>query len=133
VTAESQIELARQAIDAFNRHDPDALLEIGGDDFVIDWSNSIAPNQGIYSGREGVREFVDDQWTMFDEVRIEPEEFVPRGNHVIVPITVHGRGRDGVLVKATSAQLYTFEDGRPARMTMYQDRDEALEAAAAEE
>jgi ketosteroid isomerase-like protein len=131
VTPESQIELTRRAIDAFNSNNAEAMIELGV--LAFDWSGSIAPNQGVYEGEEGVHEFVDDNWSMFPELRVEPEEFITRGRHVIVPITVHGRARDGLPVKATAAQLYTFEDGRPARITLYQNRDEALEAAVAEE
>jgi hypothetical protein len=131
VPPESQIELTRQAIDAFNSNNAEAMIELGV--VAFDWSRSIAPNKGVYRGDEGVREFVDDQWSMFQELRVEPEEFLTRGRHVIVPITVHGRGRDEMLVKATAAQLYTFEDGRPARITLFQNRDDALEAALAEE
>jgi hypothetical protein len=54
-------------------------------------SGSIAPYQGVYRGAEGIREFVDDQWGMFQALRVEPEEFLTRGRHVIVPITVHSR------------------------------------------
>jgi ketosteroid isomerase-like protein len=131
VTPESQIELTRRAIEAFNSNNAEAMIELGV--LAFDWSGSIAPNKGVYRGEEGVREFVDDQWSSFEELRIEPEEFLTRGRHVVVPITVHGRARDGLLVKATSAQLYTFEDGRPVRITLFQNRDEALEAAVAEE
>ena len=133
MTPESQIELARRAIDAFNRRDVEGLIELGRGDFEFDWSRSIAPNQGVYRGEDGVREFIDDQWSMFSELRVEPEEFVPRGRHVIVPITVRGRARDGLPVTASSAQLYTFEDDRPVRVALYQNRDEALEAADAQE
>jgi ketosteroid isomerase-like protein len=131
VTSEAQIELTRRAIDAFNSNNAEAMIELGVLEF--DWSGSIAPNQGVYRGEDGVREFVDDNWSMFQGLRVEPEEFLTRGRHVIVPITVHGRARDGLPVKATAAQLYTFEDGRPARIKLFQNRDEALEAAAAEE
>jgi ketosteroid isomerase-like protein len=130
VTPDSQIELTRRAIDAFNANDADAMIELGVLEF--DWSGSIAPNQGVYRGEEGVREFVDDNWSMFQGLRVEPEEFLARGRHVIVPITVRGRSR-GLPVKATAAQLYTFEDGRPARITLFQNRDEALAAAEAED
>jgi ketosteroid isomerase-like protein len=130
VTPDSQIELTRRAIDAFNSNNAEAMIQLGV--VVFDWSGSIAPNQGVYRGEEGVREFVDDQWSMFQELTVEPEEFLTRGRHVIVPITVHGRGRDGLPVKATAAQLYTFEDGRPARITLFQNRDEALQAVAEE-
>jgi ketosteroid isomerase-like protein len=131
VNPESQLELTRRAIDAFNSHDAEAMIELGVLEF--DWSRSIAPNKGIYRGEAGVREFIDDQWSTFDELRVEPDEFLPRGRHVVVPITVRGRGRSGVPVRATSAQVYTFEDGRPARIKLFQTRDEALEAAVAEE
>lgn len=126
MTPESQIELTRRTIEAFNSNNAEAMIELGV--LTFDWSGSIAPNQGVYRGEEGVREFVDDQWSMFQELRVEAEEFLTRGRHVIVPITVHGRGRDGLLVKATAAQLYTFEDGRPTQITLFQNRDEALEA-----
>ena len=127
---ESQIELTRRAIDAFNSRDAEALIDLGVVQF--DWSGSIAPYQGVYQGRAGVHKFVDDQWSTFSELRVEPEEFLVRGRHVIVPITVHGVARDGLPLRATAAQLYTFEDGRPARVRLCQDRDEA-EAAAAED
>ncbi len=119
----------RKAIDAFNRHDTEAMLALGSEDFVYDWTRSIAPNRGTYRGLAGIREFVEDQWSAFEEVRIEPSEFVARGRHVVVPATVHGLGRGGVAVHARSAQLFTFEDGRLVRITLYQGREEALAAA----
>jgi ketosteroid isomerase-like protein len=128
-SAEAQIEMVRKAIDAFNRHDTEAILAMGSEDFVYDWTRSIAPNRGIYRGLDGIVEFVEDQWSAFEEIRIEPSEFLARGCHVVVPATVHGRGRGGVAVSANSAQLFTFEDGRLMRITLYQGRDEALAAA----
>ena len=131
MTDESRIELARRAIDAFNGRNAEAIIELGVLEY--DWSGSIAPYKGVYQGAEGIREFVDDQWGMFQELRVEPEEFLARGRHVVVPIIVRGRARGGLPVRATAAQRYTFENGRPARVTLHQDRDEALEAAGAEE
>jgi ketosteroid isomerase-like protein len=129
-SAEAQIELVRKAIDAFNRRDTDAMIALApAEGFEYDWTRSIAPNRGIYRGIEGMKEFVEDQWSAFDEVRIEPDEYLARGRHVVVPATVHGRGREGVAVSANSAQLFTFENGRLMRITLYQGREEALAAA----
>jgi ketosteroid isomerase-like protein len=129
-TEEAQIEVVKKAIAAFNRRDTDAMIALGPtDDFEYDWTRSIAPNRGSYRGIEGMREFVEDQWTAFEEIRIEPDEYLVRGRHVVVPATVHGRGRGGVAVRARSAQVFSFEDGRLARITLYQEREEALAAA----
>jgi uncharacterized protein len=126
---EANLEFVRRAMDAFNRGDLDAMLELAGEDFEYDWTRSRGPDAGVYRGPEGFKEFVDEQWSMFDDFRVEAHELIPRGNHVVVPTTVHARGRDGVPVSANSAHLYTFEDGRLVRITLYQDREEALAAA----
>jgi ketosteroid isomerase-like protein len=131
-TAEAaNVEKVRAAIDAFNRRDIDAMIQLAGDDFEYDWSRSRGPNAGVFHGTDGFFEFVSDQWSTFDEVRLEVHEYIPRGNHVVVTATVHGRGRQDVPVSATSAHLYTFEDGRLLRITLFQEREEALAAAAA--
>jgi ketosteroid isomerase-like protein len=127
-STEANLETVRAAVDAFNRRDVDAMMALGHDDFVYDWSRSMAPNRGIYRGPQGFIEFAEEQWDMFSEIQIEPQELIPRGNHVVVPITVRARGRDDIPVGANSAMLYTFEAGRLVRITLYQGRDEALAA-----
>jgi ketosteroid isomerase-like protein len=127
-STEANVQTVRAAIDAFNRGDIDAVTALGGDDFEYDWTRSLAPNRGVYRGLEGLKEFVHEQWDMFDEIRLEPQEFIARGNQVVVPITVHARGRQGIPLSANSAQVYTFDDGRLVRITLFQDRAEALAA-----
>jgi ketosteroid isomerase-like protein len=126
---EANVETVRQAIEAFNRRDIEAMIKLGRDDFVYDWSRSMGPTSGIYHGPEAFIDFVQDQWSMFDEVRLEVHELIPRGPHVVATTTTHGRGRDGISVSANSASLYKFERGRLVRITLYQNRDDALAAA----
>ena len=126
----ANVETVKTAIDAFNRGDMEAMLKIGyAEEFEYDWSRSMGPNRGIYRGPEGFMEFVKDQWSTFDSVTLEAHDFIPRGNYVVVPTTTHGRGRQDVPVTARSAQVYTFADGRLVRITLYQDREQALAAA----
>ena len=129
-TEQANIEKVRAAVDAFNRRDREAMLALGDDDFVYDWTRTLGPNARVYRGREELMEFIDDQWSVFDDQHLDVHEYSPRGNHVVVTATVHGRGRQGVPVRATSAHLYTFtEDGRLVRITLFQEREEALAAA----
>jgi ketosteroid isomerase-like protein len=124
------VETVRAAIDAFNRGDIEAMLKIGyAEEFEYDWSRSMGPARGIYRGADGFMEFVNDQWSTFESVTLEAHAFIPRGNHVVVPTTTYGRGRQGVSVTAKSAQLYTFDAGQLVRITLYQDPDEATAAA----
>jgi ketosteroid isomerase-like protein len=126
----ANVETVRTAIEAFNRGDMEAMLKIGyAEKFEYDWSRSMGPNRGIYRGVEGFMEFIHDQWSTFESVTLEAHDFIPRGDYVAVPTTTHGRGRQGVSVTARSAQLYSFDDGRLVRITLYPDRDQALAAA----
>ena len=126
----ANVETVKTAIEAFNRGDVEAMLKIGyAEEFVYDWSRSNGPNRGIYRGVEGFMEFIHDQWSTFDSVTLEAHDFIPNGDHVVVPTTTHGRGRQGVSVTAKSAQLYTFDGRRLVRITLYQDRQHALAAA----
>ena len=115
---------------AFNRGDIDWLLERIDDDFVFDWSRSRSPLRGVYRGADGIAGFLREQWTTFEEFIIEPGEFIDRGRHVVVPVTLRARGREGIAVSADNTHVYTVEDGRVARVVLYQETDEALEAAA---
>jgi ketosteroid isomerase-like protein len=125
---EANIETVRKAIDAFNRRDTEAMAALGAKDFEYDWSRSMGPNRGVYKGVDGFLDFVNDQWGTFEDMRVEVHEFIPRGDDVIITITTHARGREGIPVSANSAQLYTFENGRLVRVTLYQDREEAMAA-----
>jgi ketosteroid isomerase-like protein len=129
-TEQANVEKVRAAVDAFNRRDREAMLALGDDDFVYDWTRTLGPNARLYRGREELMEFIEDQWSIFDEQHLDVHEYIPCGNHVVVTATVHGRGRQGVPVSATSAHLYTFaEDGRLVRITLFQEREKSLEAA----
>jgi ketosteroid isomerase-like protein len=124
------IEIVRTAIDAFNRRDMEAMIALGGiDEFEYDWTRSEGPLSGIYRGADGFNEFIDDQWSTFEEMRIEVREIVPCGDHVVVTAVTHARGREGVTGTARSAHLYTFKNDRIVRITLFQETDEALAAA----
>jgi uncharacterized protein len=126
--SEENVELVREGIEAFNRGDIDWLLERIDDDFVFDWSRSRSPLRGVYRGADGIAGFLREQWTTFEEFVVEPGEFIDRGRHVVVPVTLRARGREGIAVSADNTHVYTVEDGRVARVALYQQTHEALAA-----
>ena len=125
---EAHVEATRAALDAFNRRDKEAILELAADEFEIDWSRSMGPMKGVFRGREGFEEYLREQWEVFDDFHVEALEITPCGErHVAVTTRVSATGRGGVPVSATSSHLYTFDaDGLLTRVTLYQSRDEAI-------
>jgi ketosteroid isomerase-like protein len=64
-----------------------------------------------------------------DSARTEPEEFIELGDQVVTPLVGHYRGRDGIEVTARFTYLWCIREGAVARVTLFEEREEALEAA----
>jgi ketosteroid isomerase-like protein len=128
--SQENVEVVRQAHEAFNLRDLDALADLTGPDWVMDWSRSIGPQRGVYQGRSGVEEWIAAISEAFESFEILPLEYVSAGDRIVVPTRVKGRGRgSGVVVDAEGVTLWELERGKVVRLTLYGARQEALEAA----
>jgi ketosteroid isomerase-like protein len=129
--SQENVELVRRVNDLFNAKEVEQALDLVGNDFEMDWTNSIGPLKGVYRGRRGVVEL----WTSFldawESVRWDPQEIIEADEGQLIVINhVRMRGRgSGAEVDATAAQLWTFTDGEARRIKLYQSKAEALEAA----
>jgi len=128
---EGNVERIRWSIDAADRGDLDGMLESWAPDAVLDWSNSRGFDAGVYRGHAEIRAFMMRFRGTFEEVRTEllgdPVE-IEEGLFVVENIS-YLRGRDGIEVQARSAWLTTIRDGQTTSLTLYQTKQEALEAA----
>ena len=129
--SEENVEIVRRGTDAYNRGDVDGMLEDWAPDAVWDWSNSRGPDAGVYRGHDEIRAFTERFLATWDEVRIEivdgPVEV--EDSVLITENVAYLRGRDSIDVQARSAWLITIRDGKTTSLTMYQTKQEALEAA----
>jgi ketosteroid isomerase-like protein len=130
--SQQNVEIVRRAIEAFNRRDFDVALRDVAPDGTVDMSHSRGPDAGVYVGHDAVRRFWTDMTEPFERHTMVPDEFIPHGEHVVVPMTARITGRGGIEVEAKSATVATLRDGRMVRWTMYQDRAEALKAVGLE-
>jgi ketosteroid isomerase-like protein len=121
------VEIARASIEAYNRMDWDGALKDASPDFECDLSRAVGPQHDVYR-LDQMRRFWSEFAESWESVRIEPYEFIEAGEHVVVPLTMHTRGRDGIEVQARITWTWTILDGDLVRLCMYQDRQEALEA-----
>jgi ketosteroid isomerase-like protein len=123
------VETARQVFDAMNRDDLPAAMERTAPDFVFDFSRSRSFDGGEY-GRDEMPALQESFGGLWESMRWEPEEFIEAPEDRLVTVqTVYMRGRDDIVVPTRGAWLWLFRDGRVARVTFFQERREALEAA----
>ena len=126
-TPKGKVEIVRAAIDVFNRRDLETWAALSHPDVEVDWSASRGLEAGVYRGREETASFLRTFET-FESVIVEPERFIDAGESVVVPNTSRFQGRDGIETVARSALVYDLRKGRVARICLYQDTAEALEA-----
>jgi ketosteroid isomerase-like protein len=131
--SQENVEIVRQAIDAYGRRDVEAMRLLNSPDVVLDWSASRGWLAGVYRGWDEVMRFYADYYDAFEEITFEVESYMPVGNLVVVPNVAHQRGRDGIEVSARAAFVFTLHDGKITRLCLYQELPEALKAVGLEE
>ncbi len=98
------------------------------DEFEFDNSNAMI-DAATYRGVEGIREYLSLLRQMWEQYRLEPEEYIPIGEEqVVVPIRITAVGRDGIETVAHSAVVYTLRRGKLAHAKAFQSKTDALEA-----
>ena len=123
-----RVELVKRSLAAYNGRDFEALRRISHPDMELDWSASRGLEAGVYRGVEDVLGFYRNFLDTFEQVVIEPDRFIETGDSVVVPNTAYLRGRDGIEAVARSALVFELRGDRIARVRLYQETQEALEA-----
>ena len=128
--SQRNVEIVRRATDAYNRGDLDGILENWASDAVLDWSNSRGFDAGVFRGHDEIRAHWQRLLAAFDEVRIELVDSIEVEDGLLIVENVgYLRGRDGIEVQTRSAWLITIRDGETISLTLYQTKQEALEAS----
>ena len=125
--SQENVEIVRRNYEAWHRGDVDAGSEGFAPDFELDLSRAIGTDRGIYSLNQARR--LQEEFQEALEVVQIGAEYIDAGEHVVVSFTNRLRGRDGIEVQARGTWLCTIRDGLVVRICLYQDVQEALEAA----
>ena len=128
--SQQNVEKTRAFIAAYNRRDFDAAVESFHPE--IDWVLPARQRSDSCRGPEEIKRFWMGLDETFEELRLDPQEFVDAGDRVATRLRHHGRGKgSGVEInEELYHQVATFRDGRIVRMEYFADWNEALEAAA---
>jgi ketosteroid isomerase-like protein len=131
--SEENVETFKNGIEAYNRRDVDAFLE------MFDPAVEIHPltlamfgrEAASYRGHDGIRDFLREVDEVLPGIQIEPLEARDLGERLVATGRLHGRGRaSGADVESPISWVVEFKEGKVIRMQDYLDSKEALEAAA---
>ncbi len=130
--SEENVEIVKRGVDAYNRRDVEALLEVL--DPEVEWHPGVLiPFEGearVYRGHEGVREMVDDVFEALAEIYTEYSEIRDLGDRVVAIGRLRTRGREsGAEIESAFGSVTDVRNGKAIRVRTYLDPKEALEAA----
>jgi ketosteroid isomerase-like protein len=91
--SERNIELARAALDAFNRRDTATIMRLAAPDFEV-FSSRELPNPGNFRGRDGYEQWIGAWLEAWDEFTIEELEVEAIDDRrVLMMVRQIGKGR----------------------------------------
>jgi uncharacterized protein len=121
---ESEAEIARRGIEAFNRGDVEALIELADPELRLVPVRSLLEG-GEYHGHDGIRRYIADMDEDWQESEIVIEEIMEAGDGILVLGTFTFMGRSGNEVSQRIAWHTTYRDGKLLSLVAYTDQESA--------
>jgi ketosteroid isomerase-like protein len=108
----------------------DLFLDHFHPDFEVVPPSAYPDSESSYRGRDGVRRWFGQMEEIWDDWRFEAERFFDAGSQVVVFVRVSGAAKQsGAALEISTAHVLTLRNDRVARVDVFLDRAEALEAA----
>jgi uncharacterized protein len=126
--SQENVDLVRRMYDAYARGEVE--LGLSYLDPEIEFSQPAGePGAGTYHGHEGVVQAFASWTGAWDDYRVDVDELIDFGDHVLARTRHRGRGKgSGVEVEHRIFQLWTLHRDKVVRARMYYEEAEALEA-----
>jgi ketosteroid isomerase-like protein len=127
MTEDQNVATVRSAYEAFARQDIPAVLATF--DPQIEWTTpEELPIGGTVHGHDGVVGFFQNLPNYFEELRVEPDEYVASDDHVMA--IGHHRGRvSGKPFEIGFAMHWTMRDGKAIQFREYNDSGKLMRIA----
>jgi ketosteroid isomerase-like protein len=125
--SQENVEIVREAFEAFERGDVSAMMESVADDLI---THRVEPDDAIYHGKEGFFQATADWTADFEDWMVTPMEFVDGGKSVLVCVHQTARGKkSGAPVESNIWFVFEIRGSKIARLSFHLREAEALEAA----
>ena len=121
------VDIVGRLINAWNQRDLEAALK------EMHPQCEVRPVEAteILRGHDGVAAAFRDWFEAFEEFTMEPEDFIARGDRVLVPMRQRARGKgSGLAIEERFFQLFTVRAGKIFRFEEYPEEADARKALA---
>jgi ketosteroid isomerase-like protein len=123
------VEIVRRLYQDFNQGALDSMLEGANADVEFDASERL-PDEGVIRGRDAYRRFFERTFDTWERFVVEVDELLDAGDAVVALVRLSGVGKSSqVTVEESTAHVIWLREGRPYRVKVFADRDDALRAA----
>jgi len=117
-------DVLREVLDAFNRHDLDAIMSHFAEDAVFESPRGPDPWGTRYDGREAVRAGLAKRFEGIPDVHYGEDRHFVAGDRGASEWTLTGTTTDGERIEVRGCDLWEFRDGRVTRKDSYWKRVE---------
>jgi ketosteroid isomerase-like protein len=128
--AQKNVERARVALDAVNRGDQEAILDLV--DAEVVWvADRSDMGRTTYHGREGVRQSFEELSEGFERFGFEADELIDAGDRVVAIGRMYGRGRVSEIRAEILLDIVVTlgSNGKLVRYESFRDPADAMRAA----
>jgi uncharacterized protein len=96
------------------------------------WSDEFPGLDSVFEDRRDPNPRLYSWLSEWEDWRVEVDDCLELGDHVVVLATYHGRGRgSGAEVHQHGAHVFEVRDGKVVRLEIFADRDKAIESVRA--
>jgi ketosteroid isomerase-like protein len=106
-------------LEAFNRHDLDAIMAHFGQDAILETPRGAHPWGSRFEGLEGVRRGLAARFEGIPDVRYSDDDHWVSGDNGVSSWLLTGTTKSGEQIRVRGCDLWTFRDGKVVRKDSY--------------
>jgi len=113
------IDILERFLDAFNRHDVDAIMEFFAEDCVFETPRGPSPWGRRLEGKEQVRKGIEARFAGIPDIAYVNDRHFASGDRAVSEWTIIGTDTSGERVEVQGCDLFELRDGRITRKDSY--------------
>ena len=132
--AREDVEIVRQALEAYNSGDIARIVALTHPDFEAEVPAELSAEPDTYRGHDGIRRYFESFQEAMDDIVFELERVTDTGAAVLVEMRVTARGRQtSIPVEQRNVGVWTVRDGKVVGVRAYAELDDARRALGLED